>query len=746
MHGGGKYKKQEDIKEFAENKISQLTAIGKEFEDTHQKFSNYDQELVFKVKTSQKINDKEFRQRLRGADCETIVSTLGEYAEWVISTTDPNFKKLKEKISKRAVTDTANFIDGISEFLKIQFEDKLGESLKNNPFGTNEKTQIVVSLIKKESDSNDKKLNSALNLIRKMSQENGLKIHDNLVTENICLLLLDGTLDFVRRISNIDIVESIDRPPRFTLEKISNKTISDVGENTPPNKNEHGILVMDSGIILHPLLEGAVDEDDGVVGLPDKNNCDDRNHGTMVSGIALHGDIEDSIMNQNFKSNMWIYSAKIFYENDGLIEDPGGKLIQNRIKNNLGEIKQKFPRCRVVNLSFGNTKQAMSDGKRQFDLAALIDDLAILYRDIVFVISVGNVQDSYYADHHYPHYLLSSDPDVKIIDPATSIHALSVGAIQKFGPLPDQPSNITRVGPGLNGMIKPDLVENGGGINSEILVLNPDYRDRLFTLNTGTSFSAPKIANFIARIFNYFPNTGRNLVMALLLSSANIPDIIPNDFPKINSKTKNEDYLKLMSVYGFGRPILNNALFSDGDRVVFKHEGKIGMNQVQYFTINLPDEFVRIKGKRHISVSLVYDPPVRRTRANYSRVRMEFHLFKNKSLGEIRQKYNSIDFTESENGKNATLEELSKFEIDLYPKTCLRQRSNHQKGTRILTTSTRLDNTQPFVLTVLSQQIWDCGDDFKQDFAVVMTMKHEQSIDLYSKIKVANQIQTHIQI
>ena len=740
------YDKNKNIKKFEEGQIKRLTAISKEFEGTEQEFPSYDQELVFKVKTSQRVSDKEFRQRLKGVDCETIASALGKNAEWVVSAIDPSFKKLKERISTRATKDKANFIDGILEFLRIRFEDKLGESLKNNPLGLDEKTRLVVSLTKKESDSNNEKLNSALDLIRNLSKENGLEIHDSLVTENVCLLLLDGTLDFAKQISGIDIVESIDRPPRFALEKIVDSTILDVGKNIPPNEKDHGILVMDSGIILHPLLEDAVDEDEGIVGLPDINEHDDRRHGTMVSGIALHGDIEDSITNKKFKSNMWIYSAKIFYEDNGAIKIPNETLIESEIKNNFEKIKQKFPRCRVVNLSFGNPEKIMSDGQRQFDLAVLIDDLANQYRDTVFVISVGNVKKIYYDDHHYPDYLLSSDLDVKIMDPAASIHALSVGAVQKFGHLIDQPSNITRVGPGLNGMIKPDLVENGGGFDSEIVVLNSDYRDRLFTLTMGTSFSSPKIANFVARLFNRFPNASRNLVMALLLSSANLPQVIPDGFPKRNSKTKNENWLKLMSIYGFGRPVLNNALSSDDDRVVFKHEGKIGMNQVQYFTINLPDEFVSIKGKRHISVSLVYDPPIRKTRADYFGVRMEFHLFRNKSLDEIREKYDLINLTESEDRENNVPEKLSKFEIVLHPKPSLRKRSNHQKGVRTLTTRTRLNSKQPLVLAILSQKIWDLDDNFKQDFAVVMTIKHEQSIDLYNKIKIANQIQTRVQV
>lgn len=52
MRGGGRYEKKENIKELAKKQIKQLTAIGNKFEDTYKEFSDYKQELVFKMKTS----------------------------------------------------------------------------------------------------------------------------------------------------------------------------------------------------------------------------------------------------------------------------------------------------------------------------------------------------------------------------------------------------------------------------------------------------------------------------------------------------------------------------------------------------------------------------------------------------------------------------------------------------------------------------------------------------------------------
>ncbi len=173
-----------------------------------------------------------------------------------------------------------------------------------------------------------------------------------------------------------------------------------------------------------------------------------------------------------------------------------------------------------------------------------------------------------------------------------------------------------------------------------------------------------------------------------------------------------------------------------------KYTGRIKMKQVKYFTINLPDEFVQKLGKREISVSLVYDPPVRKTRADYFGVQMEFHLFKNHTLKNVMKKYNLLDLDSTEEEK--VPKELDTSEIILKPKIKLRKKSNHQKGTRVLSIRSKIDNQYPLVLAVISQQRWELGDDFEQNFAVVVTLKHEASIDLYNKIMLHNQTRVRV--
>ncbi len=168
---------------------------------------------------------------------------------------------------------------------------------------------------------------------------------------------------------------------------------------------------------------------------------------------------------------------------------------------------------------------------------------------IVFVISTGNYLD--FNLNAYPDYFKDGATDnVKIIEPASSALALTVGSIAPpYGPnMRSQsdilsspaktfyPSPFTRVGPGYKGMVKPELVEIGGNvitgrhqptnnIGGKIISLNKDFirEGRLFNADFGTSFSAPKVSNCIARLWNKYPDYSTNLIKAIVLSSASIP-------------------------------------------------------------------------------------------------------------------------------------------------------------------------------------------------------------------------------
>jgi hypothetical protein len=427
-HGGPIGKITRTDKNFYNAQIQKLDKIGQDYLVQKNRFKDYNQELVLKVKTAQKVSDEYFRDELRKAELETIVSNPGKKTEWIVCAKDPTFEKLKEKIKKRETSKNSSFIDGIETFEDFTINDKTGILLKKNPLGRLEVAKIVVTLARKSEVNSEQKLNDTINKIIQLTAEDyGYEVHDKLVTDNLCMLLLTGNANLLNEIAKIDIVTSVDRTPEFELEEILDSNLSSVHNGASPPPDSHGILVMDSGIIKHPLLEKSLN-DLGIVGLPDKLTHDERKHGTMVSGHALYGNVEYALNNGPLTPELQIYSAKVFYQFGGNMYDADLKLVQTRIKESLEEIISKFPKCKVINLSFGTKHKFMKEGSGQLELASLIDELSVKYKDkdIIFVISAGNLSDTFYRSNNFPNYLCGNMDEIKIPDPASSVHAITV--------------------------------------------------------------------------------------------------------------------------------------------------------------------------------------------------------------------------------------------------------------------------------------------------------------------------------
>ena len=197
-------------------------------------------------------------------------------------------------------------------------------------------------------------------------------------------------------------------------------------------------------------------------------------------------------------------------------------------------------------------------------------------------------------------------------------------------------------------------------------------------MERGTSFSAPKIAYYLAKLKDAFPDASRNFLKALLLSSAVIPLERPSPLNEIDLCGKNRDLQNILNIYGYGKPDLGRALYSESNRVLLTYDGGIGLNRVELFAINLPEEFLNEKGKRAIEVILAFDPPTNSNRADYLGVTMEYHLFRNSPVENIRKSYGQTEIDEE--SENIVPEEIKNKEIKMLPGINLRKKGAHQKS------------------------------------------------------------------
>jgi len=451
------------------------------------------------------------------------------------------------------------------------------------------------------------------------------------------------------------------------------------------------------------------------------------------------------------------------------------ELLEHQLERATRWFAENYGNCRVVNISFGDRYKKMFGNKRQFSLATLIDDIA-KELGLVFVISAGNItQDTLSANSldTYPNYLLEEKEEVKIIDPASSAYALTVGSItQEFGPSNRNPSEMlfspaqtnypspfTCAGPGYKAMIKPELVEEGGNIiyslsdpskmhdiGGKLIVLNPDWlKDgRLFTVDYGTSYSAPRVAHYLGKLFNNFPVYSPNMIKAVLIASAEIPSDRPGVLRGINFNSSDTELMNLLKIYGYGKPNLDAALSSEFNQVLLQAENGIKLDSVHLYYFYLPSEFIETSGEKQLAVSLVYDPPIRRNRIDYMGVNMEYHLFKNSTINKIIAGYKSIQTTSEI--EDMVPEELQINEIDLHPGVRIRKRGIHQKGVKIYSRKPQIEPDKPLVLVVVSQNRWLSDSDYLQDYAVVVSIKHQASIDLYNIIRQQVEIEERVQI
>lgn len=738
-----------DHTQFYKTKIQKLSSITQKFTADASKLRKYyDPSLIVKIKLNNVADDDTFRAELRRAGIETISSAPDKKGYWVAFTDDREFTRFKAKLKARTARDTATFIDIIDDIEDIPVEEKIGELLKAKPFSSNEVSYLDIELWVME----ESRLNKALKGIDRIAGEHGGEIVDLLTTKNFCLLRVQCNKAVYEKILQMPELAHIDRPPTIALEQsleIDVENLAGVGENPPGNAPS--IAIVDSGILHHPLLDKAI-RDEFAIALRNgkitaNNPFDEVGHGTQVAGIALYGDIRACIQTKSFKPEFHIISAKVMYrDEEGEPSYEKKELPEHQFQNTINKLVKDHPDCRIVNISFGDTARRMFVGRRQFNIAALVDDLARRHK-LIFVVAAGNNRTHIRQSDKYPTYFLEESDRLKIIDPATSALALTVGALSKRFThengdirVTNWPSPLTRIGPGLRDMIKPELVEDGGGgfgEETDITTLNPNWREgRLFTLNRGTSLSAPKVANHLAHLVKQYKDYSPNMIKALLISSAEIPEERPEPLSNYDIYGTAKEAKNIFNVYGHGKPVLQKALYSENNRILLIRENTIELNTVTLYEVNLPNEFVNEQGDRKITVTLVYDPVTAKTRTNYIGTTMETHLFKNCTVQEVQSAYRQTKVEDE--GEDVVPEKIKNNEIKLSPGINLRKKSVHQKASAIFKRTPRIDVSKPLVLAVVCQDKgWD--EEVKnQDYAIIVTVEHSLATNLYTLVKARN--------
>ncbi|MGS9692546.1 S8 family peptidase [Pseudomonas aeruginosa] len=307
-------------------------------------------------------------------------------------------------------------------------------------------------------------------------EQQGGNVYDRYNGPAISLLRIEVLGRLLIDLLSVEVIAVIDAPPQpdtFTREALELNLADfppvEVLENAPV------IGILDSGINAHPLLEGVVV---GAIGVPEGlGTADEFGHGTRVAGVAAFGDLRAQLAEGgDLVCAARICSARVVNHRGGFDDH---SLITNQMRDALTTLNREFG-CRIFSISLADIKSAPYAGGKVGPWTATLDELA-RELDVLILVSAGNRMPRQGERQEesvtgYPDYLLEASN--RFLEPSAALNVLTVGsiahgngidqALQDAGvgirPItgPYEPSPFTRVGPGIGGAIKPDLVDLGG--------------------------------------------------------------------------------------------------------------------------------------------------------------------------------------------------------------------------------------------------------------------------------------------
>jgi hypothetical protein len=664
-----------------------------------------------------------------------------------------------------------DFFDSLQTVRPLSAADRMGPRLTQEGFPSESPFFLDIDLWRPETQED---VSEAERIIRKVCAQNDGRLTDRVLTNSLLLLRVYVDPETARKILNLDIVALVDLPPRIdaSIARIFNPdTIPD--QLPEPTDAAPSVCVVDSGVDSgHPFLKGwVVSGRDFNTG--ENTSADQNGHGTKVSGLAVYGDVWECLRRGEFTPRVKIHNAKVL-RNDG---NGHPTFPQNvRVEGVIAEALEHFATkwgCKVFNLSIGD-RNAVYSGGRQFQWAEKIDEIARSL-DIVVVISAGNrvappiPSGSTREDWRESLKDTLLSPEQRICSPATAALAVTVGAISRNNAVliedddrsvPDAihaspnhaPAPFSRTGPGYSlhtqsAAVKPDFVHYGGNYalhtiagtaprwnRNHYLTGEPttvlDTHGRFLGTAKGTSLATPRISHIAALSERAAEElTGQppsaNLIRALMGSTSVCPD---GETDWLN------DEEEMLNLVGYGICDEQETEFSARNRVHIVASDEIELDQLHVYKIPLPDSFLQERGKRGVTASLAFDPPVRASRKEYTARTMQFELLHGLTNDEVAQ------YMASQENEEPRLP--SKNRLDLRPPKTRVQWSTLQvrrkSWQRRPTIRANTEGGSPILhLMVLCQSRFPTPlEPSRQSYSIAVKFWHENmTVDIYQKIR-----------
>lgn len=569
-----------DIQENANRLVNELDSISGHFQN--RTIRNSQLPLLVKAQLNERATAKSYRPNVRAIlnqNRKLNVIGMAGFREVLVKIDGiEDIKAIREAIVSVAEQKSSKdkplgvaSIENLSVFACKVNEDELANKL------------IKVQLV----DYKDSTLNRlSAQMLIELGRELGYNIEKLQYADDLIIFKVNHpSADAIRQIATMDSVISIKAMPYYELVAAPNPSLTNIELAKPVEGEEYPILgILDSGVEQSEYLSSwRLGNEYNTAGLDDFDIS--RIHGTMVTSIAVYGDI--------LEGKRYTGCGPLKYVSCIVNSDRNGiSITEDELIIYIRKAIQRFPDVKIWNLSQGSSLE-VSDYEFS-DFAKALDDIQ-KKNNILICKSAGNC----------------SNQVGRITSGAESVLALTVGSICNEGlhykDLQEGlHSPFSRIGYGPEGLIKPEIVHYGGNIHTGVKVLTgADIQH----IAWGTSFATPRVASLATHLYHRLGQPfNSTLIKALIVHNSNYPTSVD---------TTVAGYEKM---YGFGVPTtINEMLNNDEDEFTMVWQPDFS-NGTDFQIINFPyprslvDENNNLYGI--VVVTIVTDPVLKSGEGN----------------------------------------------------------------------------------------------------------------------------------
>ncbi len=622
-----------------------------------------------------------------------------------------------------------------------------------------------------------------LNSLRGICNRHDGRVVEDLRTSSLVLARVQANPPLATALLELDIVAQVNLPPVLPAAyTMLFDHVDPLPDHKLPNGTEPLVTIVDSGVLAgHPLLRGwIVEERDFDTG--EDTVVDRQGHGTKVAGLVMYGDIARSLETREWTPQMLIASAKVLRRHP--MDQQRAAFPENHRAERLVERAiRHFHRergCRIFNLSVGNADDVY-EGGRQFAWAEVLDQLS-RELDVVLVVSAGNVASPPWPQGAATREVfqeklrdtLLTTSDCRLCSPATASIAITVGAIARsertdrhaLAAAPEgAPAPFSRIGPGYQPKetqraVKPEFVAFGGNyavrsfadgepdwVRNDIQLGEPTTRlntggNRPLTAVSGTSFAAPQVSFAAALALRAAGETlgitspTANSARALLGVCAGVP---PCGRDWLLDPKDMETWEKLRFV-GYGQVAGDRTARSFQNDVCLLAEDGVVEDHWHIYAIGIPPAFLSGKGKRGLTVSLAYDPPVRASRRAYLARTMWVEVLKGLALDEVARYRSRYAGAEPPKLPKKKILDMRPPKSDVQWSTLQVRRSVWSQVSRSFPVA-RGQATPVLHVLVGCQKRFPSGEDPTQRYALAVRLWHSDA-----SVKLHHQLRSHVRV